>query len=374
VCSWKSLDLKNVSDSQRCELYNPINNREVPDLTGDLLPELTAGSPTSSFPILRLVAGLIFVTSALFVFYKVNLGLSFALLFVIAGVAVLAIGFLGHRARGFDIALLVIALIIFAGVASTYNYTSISSRTYTATKSEVSVSRILIDVRTDFGSISIKFSQNTDLCYVVTFGETTSAFPFSIPLFGNASNTFSNTTSDGILTLNASSGASNITITLGPGYLVGINASGGTGSIDLNSNVIAQQFGQLYLSTGTGSIQAHLESLGVSGLQLQTGTGSISLDSNYLSPRGTHVPVMLTTGTGSVNFNVKFPNSVGIALNASNGFGTISKNLPGFEILESSNGVLKATEGNMAGTSFEVSFSVGTGSVSIDASLVNPVP
>jgi hypothetical protein len=374
VCPWKDLDLKDVSDSQGCEPCNPINNRDIRDLTGRTLSELTADSSTNSFPILRLVAGLIFLLSGLFVLYKVNLGLSFALVFVIAGVAVLAIGFLGHRARGFDIALLVIALIIFAGVASTYSYPSTSSRTYTATKSDVNVSRIAIDASTDFGSISIKFSQNADLCYTVTFGQTAPVFPFSIPIFGNASNAFSNVTSDGILTLNATSGASNITITLGPGYLVSMNASAGTGSIDLNSNVIAQRFGPLYLSTGTGSISAHIDSLGISGLQLQTGTGSISLDSNYLSPSASQIPVRLTTGTGSLSFNVKFPNAIGVNLNASNGFGSISKNLPGFQILQSSNGELRATEGNLAGTSFEVSLSVGTGSVSIDASLVNPVP
>ncbi len=267
-----------------------------------------------------------------------------------------------------------IALIIFAGVTSSYSNPSTSSRTYSATKSEVSVSRIAIDARTNFGSISIKFSSNADLAYRVTFGQTTLVFPFFLPIFGNASNTFSNVTSNGILTLNATSGASNITIILGPGYLVSINTSGGTGSIDLNSNVTAQRFGQLDLSTGTGSISANIDSLGISGLQLQTGTGSINLDSNYLSPSGTQIPVMLTTGTGSLSFNVKFPNAIGVDLNASNGFGSILKNLPGFQILQSSNGELRAAEGNMAGTSFEVSLSVGTGSVSIDTSLVNPVP
>jgi len=326
------------------------------------------------FPILRLAAGLIFILSGLLVFYRVNLGLSFALVFVVAGVAVVAIGLLGHRARGGDIALLIVGLIIFAGVASSYNYSSTATHTYIATKSEVSVSRIAIDASTDFGSIAIRFSQNASLAYVVTFNQTIPLFPFSIPVFGNKSTSFTNVTQGGVLILNASSSSSDITVIVGPGYLVSINASGGTGSVDLNSNATAQRFGQVSLSTGTGSISTHLDTSGISNLQLQTGTGSVSLDSNYLSPGGTQIPITISTGTGSLSFNAAFPRSIGVDLTASNGFGSISKNLPGFQIVQSSNGKLSATEGDMSGTSFDVSLSVGTGSMSIDGTLVNPVP
>jgi hypothetical protein len=155
---------------------------------------------------------------------------------------------------------------------------------------------------------------------------------------------------------------------------VDINASGGTGSVDLESNATAQRFGYVSLSTGTGSISTQLDTLGISSLSLQTGTGSISFDSNYLSPAGTQIPVSLNTGTGSLSFSAKFPRAIGVDLSASNGFGSISHNLSGFQITQSSNGKLIASEGNMNNTSFEITMSVGTGSMSVDGSLVTPVP
>ena len=325
------------------------------------------------FPILRLVAGLVVVLAGLLVYFKVNLGLSFAVVFVLAGIAVVVIGLLGHRARAPDIALLIIGLVVFAGVASSYNYSTTSAHSYSATRSEVPTSIIMINATTHFGGITIKFSGNADLGYEVTFAKTTYTFPFFIPLFGNSSTSFTNVTSHSALILNAYSSTADITVTVGPGYLVDINASAGTGSVNVNSSSPAQKFGQISLSIGTGSISAHIDPANISNLNMQDGTGSISLVSNYFSPTGPHVPVTLSTGTGSLNFNVAFLKTAGVNLSASNGFGSISKNLTGFEILQSSNNELKATVGNQSGPSFDVSLSVGTGSMNVDASLVSPL-
>lgn len=337
---------------------------------------MTGTSPTTSdtFPVLRLAAGLVFVLAGVFVYFRVNLGLSLALVLVLAGVVVLAVGFLGRKGRPLDVAILIVALIVFAGAASSVNYSASGSRTYIVAKSAISVSRIEIDPTAKFGSITVKFSGNADLGYQVTFGQTSSFFPFSFQLFGNNSNSLSNTTRDGTLFLFANSTSSDITITLGSGYVISINASTGTGSIEVDSTTISQRFNHVILSTGTGSIHAAIDTTSISDIYLQTGTGSVSFDSNYLSPSNSKVPITLTTGTGSITFNSKFPAPVGVDISASNGFGSISKNLTGFQVTQSSNGGFSATAGPTSGPSFEVTLSVGTGSINVKGSLVPPVP
>ena len=156
-------------------------------------------SAGSSFPILRLFAGLVFVAAGLLFYFQVNLGFSFALLFIAAGAAVVLFGLLGHRARAGDIALFIISLIVLAGVASSYNFATGAEHTYSATKTQVVTSHIAIDATTSFGSITLRFSNNADLAYQVVFGRTI-AFPFSIPLV-NQSTSFSNFTRGGVFFL-----------------------------------------------------------------------------------------------------------------------------------------------------------------------------
>jgi len=322
-----------------------------------------------SFPLLRLFAGLVFIVAGLLIYYNVNLGFSLALVLVVAGAAVVVIGLLGHRARPADIALFVISLLVLAGVASSYNFTTGTEHTYSATKTQVSVSHISIDATTSFGSITLRFSNNADLAYQVVFGRTI-AFPFSIP-FGNRSISFSNFTSDGVLFLNANSSA-DITITLGSGYLIDLNATARTGSVNVDSTSIGQKFGEVSISTGTGSINVQLDTSSISYLNLQGGTGSVSFNSNYFSTNGMHVPITLSTGTGSIDFHAMIPNNVGVHLSGSNGFGSISRSLQGFTISQSTNGQLTASADESSVASFEVSLSVGTGSMSVDASIVSP--
>ncbi len=327
-------------------------------------------SAGSSFPILRLFAGLVFVAAGLLFYFQVNLGFSFALLFIAAGAAVVLFGLLGHRARAGDIALFIISLIVLAGVASSYNFATGAEHTYSATKTQVVTSHIAIDATTSFGSITLRFSNNADLAYQVVFGRTI-AFPFSIPLV-NQSTSFSNFTRGGVFFLNASSSVTDITITLGSGYLVDLNATADTGSVSIVSTSLGQKFGAVSISTGTGSINARIDTLSISYLNLQGGTGSVNFNSNYLSTNGVHIPITVSTGTGSVDFNAMIPSNVGVGLSASNGFGTISRNLQGFTISHSSNGQLTAAADESSIASFEVSLSVGTGSMSVDASIVPP--
>jgi len=369
----RSCDLKHVIDRHLWESYLGINravrfhNKPIREWGSNLTANSAAGS---SFPFLRLFAGLAFIAAGLLVYFNVNLGFSFALVFIVAGVAVVLIGFLGHRATAGDIALFIISLLVLAGAASSYNFATGAGHSYYVTKAQVSASHIAIDATTSFGSIALRFSNNADLAFQVVFGRTT-AFPFSFPLV-NQSTSFTNVTRGGVLFLNANSSTADITITMGSGYLVDFNASAGTGSVNLDSTSLGQKFGVVSISTGTGSIDARIDTSSISYLSLQGGTGSVNFNSNYLSTNGVHVPITVTTGTGSVNFNAMIPNNVGVHLSASNGFGSISRNLQGFTISQSSNGQLTASADESSAASFEVNLSVGTGSMSVDASIVSP--
>jgi hypothetical protein len=335
---------------------------------------LAASTEARPFPLLRLAAGVLFILAGLFAYYGINFGVSFALVFIAAGVAVVIIGVLGHRARPGDVALFVIGLVVLAIVASNYNFSTENAYTYSITKGEVSASRIAIVANTNFGSITIKFSTNASLAYRVDFGKFF-GFPFTISP-GNQSRSLSNVTRDGMLIVNASSSTASITITLGVGYLVDVNATAGTGSVTFDSTSQTQKLGVVTISTGTGSISAEIDTTSISYLHLETGTGSINLQSSYLSPSGPRVPVSITTGTGSVSLNLDVPNNIAVQLSVSNGFGSISKNLQGFTISQSTNGQLQASLGdvNTAPRSFVIDTSVGTGSMSINVVAVTPSP
>ena len=310
----------------------------------------------------------------MFWYYGVNFGFSFALVLVAAGVAVIAIGVLGHRARPGDIALFIVALLVLAAVASSnYTFTSGTEQTFSATPSQVSSSHIAVLANTNFGSITINLSNNASLAYRVVFGKTFS-FPFFSFNVGNQSKSFTNKTRNGVLILNATSSTQSITITLGAGYQVDVNATAGTGSITIDSASRTQKLGVVYATTGTGSISATIDSSNLSYLYLNGGTGSINLQSDYLSPSGRQVPISISTGTGSLNCNVNVPNNVAVDLSASNGFGSISKNLQGFTISESTNNQLKASLGDTtsASRSFVMDLSVGTGSLNINVATVAP--
>lgn len=298
----------------------------------------------------------------------INLGLSLALVLVFAGVLVMIIGYLGRRAKPIEVALLVIALIVFAGVVSTVSYSASGTKTYSASKSQISVSRIAINASSKFGSISVRFSGNADLGYQVVFTQT--EIPF-FQVFGNNSISLTNVTRDGTFFLNANASNAGITITLGAGYFVSIDADTGTGSVDINSSSLGQEFGGLSLSTGTGSISAQIDSSNVSSIDMSTGTGSVSFDSTYLAPSRNAVPLTLSTGTGSLSFYAMIPATAGANISATDGFGSISRSLTGFNVIQSSNNQLNAAEGSMKGSSFAIELSVGTGSLSVTCSLVS---
>ena len=278
----------------------------------------------------------------------------------------------GFRTRGWDIALFIISMIVLASVVSTNYYLPSGNTisTYSATNAQVNASDIDLLASSSLGSINVRFSGNSDLAYQVVFQSSPFVFPFlNLP---SSTINFTNHTLNGILYLIASSSDASITITIGLGYSLRINATTSTGSITLSRPADGEAYIQsASLVTGTGSINAQIEGRNISGIFLAASTGSVNLASNFLSPTASHVPISISSGTGSIVVNLKMADNVGIGVDATSGLGSISHNLQNFTITKSSNNQLVANAGNESSErSFAITADVGTGSISLSCQLV----
>lgn len=335
----------------------------------------------AGLPYLRILAGVIFIVAGMFAYFGITFGVSIALVLVIAGAVVILLTLVGHRAYPLDIAVFVVAIVILGGIASGYvvvnNNTSSGpsivqySSIRTGATSEINTISLL--AKTNSSSISIQFSDNSSLLYQVQFTRGYSGIPFFFPVFGGR-DTYgvTNVSRGGILFLNASASYRSITVTLPSGYLTNINASTGSGSINIVSSH-EENIGIVSLSTGAGSIDANISSNHIRYIDLSTGAGSANLRSSYLGPNQSKVPISISTGSGSASLDVKVPKNSSVSIDASTGLGSISHALSSdFSISQSSNSNFAASEGNVnsASPSFEISLSTGAGSVSINAQTV----
>ena len=327
------------------------------------------------FPILSILSGIVFVLAGLSAYFHFETNFSIALIFIIAGAAVVLVGVTGFKTHGWEIAIFVISLIVLGGVISTnyYQTTTRSVYTYSVSSLSPSISSIDIIATTGVGSINVGFSTNSDLAYQVTFENTVFGLPFTNLASSNF--TLTNQTRNNILYLNATSSSAGIVITLGLRYAISIEATTGTGSIDLTTpSNGAANLQSISLSTSTGSVNAKIDARNVSGISLKSSTGSINFASDYLSPSSSRIPFSISSSVGSVDISMKTASDAAIGVNATNSLGSISQHLSGYTVLESTNNHLVATAGNIASAqkSFLVTISGGLGSINITGELVPP--
>jgi hypothetical protein len=321
----------------------------------------------------------VFILAGLFSYYGITFGPSIALVLVIAGAIVILLVLAGHKAYALDILVFIISLILLGSIASGYGVISLkgpSTIQYTSLRTQAAangISQIDLLANTNSSSISVQFSDNSSLLYQIRFVRGSSASPpFAFPFFESDTYSVTNQTRDGMLLLNVSASIRSIIVTLPSGYLANINASTGSGSINIISSH-EEKIGVVSLSTGAGSIDANFSSNHISGIDLSTGAGSAVLKSSYLGPSGSKIPISISTGAGCVTLDVNVPSNASVSLDASTGIGSISHSLsPGFTISQSSSTNFVATEGNVnsASSSFVVSLSTGTGSISIKAQTI----
>jgi hypothetical protein len=318
------------------------------------------------FSPLRLIAGAVFVLAGLFAYYGFRTVFALPVVLIVGGGALVLVVLTGRRPGGGDIALLVIALLVFGFAASDSILTGPRETvTYSALRSQVDVGKVAVHADASFGGITILFSDNESLAYRVDISR-----PIASPFFqGNESGfNFSNQTTGDTLMLNISSTDAEIHVTLGPHYTVMLDASAATGSIILTAPK-TERVEKIVLTTGTGSITAEINAQGVEEFTLNTGTGSVDMTSSYLAPAGAETPFTVSTGTGSVNVDMKIPQSTSATLTATTDLGTVSHSLQGFTISHSTNNrVDAATEDSVkTETSFRIRISTGTGSIDLKA-------
>jgi len=323
----------------------------------------------SSFPVLRILGGLLFILAGLAYYLGITIAFSAAVVFIAAGAAVVLLALLGHRARGGDIAIFIIGLLVLGffltpGIGAGTQASSLVS--HSEPKTALSAKQIDLLATTDVGSINVFYATNSDLAYQVNFTRT--PFPFGF-FTGLPSTSLTNQTAGSTFTLNATAHSYAISIAIGTGYLLNVTATSGTGSVSIRG-LSSQRLGSVTLQSGTGSIDGNLTSLSIGGISLQAGTGSVDLNSNYLAADGPKVPITLKTGTGSISVDMRLLNGTAASIDASSPLGGVSHNLQGFSVSSlSSRSSLQASAGdvNTAAASFVVQASTGTGSISVDA-------
>lgn len=320
---------------------------------------------SNGVPLLKLVAGALFVLAGFSVHYGVRTALSIPIVLMITGGTIILIVLTGYRPKSGDIAFFVIGLLILGVVTSAPGLAGPRETVvYSVQSDQVDVDRIYITVDANFGAIGIDFDDG-DVAYRIVFSR-----PLSFPFFqrDELDFSFSNQTRDGTLFLNASSFAAEIRVTLGKGYVTHIDASTTTGSISLSaprSEVIES----ILLSTNMGSIDAEVSTENIKKLDIKTTTGSIDMKSDYLAPGAAKVPVTISTGTGSISFDAEIFRSTAVTLTAKVSIGSIHHDLEGFVISRSTGNRVEAVAGDpaKAGESFEIAISSGTGFIDLNA-------
>ena len=296
-------------------------------------------------------------------YFGIRVGI-IGVIFIVAGGSAIALAISGHKTRGGDVVLFVVSLLVLAAAGTSFPTPGTSQVNYLGERTSIQVNQIDVSATTDLGSVEVVFSSSQSAGYEVTFSRSTffGLFPF---MSGNY--TFSNETSNGVLHLVASAASADIRVTIGAGFRANVQASSATGSVSLSSSA-QQLFGSVNLSSNTGSVSANLASATIGSLTMNTNTGSVDLTATSLAASGAKVPIRLSANTGSVSVHLRIPATVSMSLNATTSLGSVSHELPGFTISESTGTLLSASIGevNTAGSSFIMSASTDTGSVSLD--------
>ena len=331
-----------------------------------LLPDWTSVRPSARFPILRAFGGALLISAGILAYLGIGFGVSAILILVVGGAVALIVALSGHRSRPADFAVFIVGVLVFGAVTAGYT-PGTQVATYSATRSQVPNTTIMLDVTSSGGSIAIGFTDRADVAYQVNFTRQLWTSSFSPP----GTDTVTNSTAGSVFHLSVGSTWSEISVVLGKGYTVDVDAETGTGSISLQvpAGIAARN---VTLHSSTGSVDAAVDSLVVQSLKLQADTGSVSLVSHNLGAAGPSVPISVSTSTGSVSVSLNIASQDAVSVSASASLGSVSHDLRGFTITQATSNSLAATAGNVqtASQSFVITASASLGSVDLSIGFV----
>lgn len=314
------------------------------------------------FPALRAVGGVLLLLAGIFGYFGVGFGASAILVLVLGGAVVLVAAVLGHRPRPADVGIFLVGVLVLGAVS--YGYSAGSQvATYSAPTSQVPAHTISLTVSADTGSISVGFTERAGVAYQVNFTRQTWLPNFS----GTGVNTVTNSTANGVFHLDVESTWSAVSVVVGRGYALDVQATTSVGSIDMEAPG-SSTLGNVTLVSSTGSINAVIDSPTVQNLELRAGTGSVNLVSHGLGAAGPAVPVTLAASTGSVSVSMTLASQTAASLTASTSLGSISQSLRGFTITQDTHNNLVATVGDYqsAPRSFAITVTASLGSIELN--------
>ncbi len=317
--------------------------------------------PAARFPILRALGGALLVLAGIFAYLGIGFGASAILILVAGGAVALAVALSGHRARPVDFGVFILGILVLGAVTAGYSSGS-QVATYSATRSQVPSTTIALDISSSGGAISVGFTERADVAYQVNFTRQVWTSSFSPP----GADTITNSTTGGVFHLSLGSTWSEISVVLGKGYAVDVEAETGTGSIYLHAPAgVAVR--NVTLHSSTGSVDAIIDSSVVQSLNLHADTGSVSLVSHSLGAAGPSVPISVSASTGSVSLSLSIASQDAVSVSANAALGSVSQNLRGFTITQSTGNSLAATAGNVqtAAQSFVITATASLGSVDL---------
>ena len=321
------------------------------------------------FPILRLIGGLCFVLAGIAYYLGVTVSSSVAIVFVGAGVVVIYLGYAGHHANAGDVAIFMIGVLVLGATLSPgvgAPARGIPVATYTGASSALTAHAVMLLASTDVGNVDVAYSTKSGLGYQVNFTRTTT-FPFWSLSGRQPLASLTNETVGGTFVLNATARGYDVSVLVGTGYLLSVNATTGTGNVKVRTSD-SQSLGNVRLQSGLGNVDANLTCATLAGAYLQTGTGNVVLSSSHVAPSGRKVSVGLQTGTGGADLNVWMPSGTAASVTASTGLGSVSHDLPGFSVSPQSTATsLTATAGDVETASASFVFALQTGTGSVDA-------
>ncbi|HKT21483.1 MAG TPA: hypothetical protein VJR06_02500 [Nitrososphaerales archaeon] len=320
---------------------------------------------SASFPYLRVFGGALFVLAGALAYFRIGFGASAILLLVVGGVVVLVAALLGHRARPLDVTVFILGMLVLGAVSIGYA-PGFQTTSYYATRDQVHSNAISIDVSSSASSISLVFTNRTDFAYQVNFTKPSWSNSFA----GSGPDTVTNSTVGGVFHLDVSSTWSSVSMLLGKGYSFDVEATTGTGSIDMQAPGV--MLGNVTLHSSTGSVDAVIDAPAIQSLELQADTGSVNLVSHVLGAARASVPVTLTTSTGSISVSLDIASQNAVSLTATTSLGSVGHSLSGFTINQSTNTNLVASAGNVqtAPKSFDITAVASLGSIDLDIGFV----
>ncbi|HKZ93310.1 MAG TPA: hypothetical protein VJ249_01850 [Candidatus Bathyarchaeia archaeon] len=251
-----------------------------------------------------IIGGLLLLSAGLITVSGVTIPYALPIMLALAGGIIITAGLLGFRPTFPAFAVFMIGIVAFglvaSGPAGLTAYTTVE--TYELSRAQApAVEEVDLSIAVGTGSIKLSFTSNQSQIYRVVFTK-------QYGIFLNPSVGFTYSVNAEELTVNATSTAVTVDITLNQNLKSRLHLIASTGNIQADVPAAATRVERLILTATTGNVQADLANTEqLRELEATTATGSIeaTIKSSFQTRDAT---VQLKTSTGLVKLNLTVTN------------------------------------------------------------------